>query len=143
MPTSTSTSASRLPVPPTAGLAPPPVGEGAERPRASETALKVALAGISNMSAACVTNPADLVKVRQQLRSRVDIGGANFAAIVTQMVRTEVRDSWWSWAALIEQGVLSLWKGLSASLLREGSYSALVRRSRRAVGADRPALRHL
>ena len=95
------------------------------------------------MSAACVTNPADLVKVRQQLRSRVDIGGANFAAIVTQMVRTEVRDSWWSWAALIEQGVLSLWKGLSASLLREGSYSALVRRSRRAVGADRPALRHL
>jgi hypothetical protein len=25
------------------------------------------------------------------------------------------------------QGVLSLWKGLSASLLREGSYSALVR----------------
>eukprot|EP00122_Pirum_gemmata_P002943 Pgem_evm1s2656 len=36
----------------------------------SEIASKLLLAGISNMSAACVTNPIDVVKVRMQLEGQ-------------------------------------------------------------------------
>ncbi|GAA6003555.1 hypothetical protein JCM10207_000387 [Rhodosporidiobolus poonsookiae] len=79
---------------------------------------KIALAGMSNMTAAFFTNPADLVKVRQQLQLKsVDKSGKEtrrstnaFRTLVT-MVRTE--------------GPTSVYKGLSGSLLREGSYSGI------------------
>ena len=95
---SASSASSRLPVPPVAGLAPPPLGEGAERPRASETALKVALAGVSNCAAACVTNPADLVKVRPNCLSRRRLkgrAGQATAAVAGGRGRGQLRGDRW------------------------------------------------
>ncbi|GAA93795.1 uncharacterized protein L969DRAFT_92285 [Mixia osmundae IAM 14324] len=60
------------------------------------------------MGAACVTNPSDLLKVRQQLSTSTS---ESFVTVAARMFRTE--------------GFLSFYKGLSASLLREASYGAI------------------
>ncbi|GAA5974887.1 hypothetical protein JCM11641_008412 [Rhodosporidiobolus odoratus] len=80
---------------------------------------KIALAGMSNMTAALVTNPADLVKVRQQLQlksiskktGKQTVRSTNAFRTAVEMVRNE--------------GLRSVYKGLSGSLLREGSYSGI------------------
>ncbi|BGP37543.1 hypothetical protein JCM10450v2_001458 [Rhodotorula kratochvilovae] len=80
---------------------------------------KIGLAGASNMTAAMVTNPADLIKVRQQLERRLPTSDPTFPRprttnalrTLTSMVRAE--------------GLGSIYKGLSGSLLRESSYSGI------------------
>ncbi|BEJ15536.1 hypothetical protein CspHIS471_0501410 [Cutaneotrichosporon sp. HIS471] len=79
---------------------------------AQEVGLKMLLAGVSNSTSACVTNPADLVKVRQQLFVNQGSGfSPGFFHTLVGMVRQE--------------GVFSLWNGVSASILREMSYSGI------------------
>lgn len=68
-----------------------------------------ASAGLGNAISAACTNPADIVKVRQQLL--VDKSRANFVGIATEMVRKE--------------GIKSLWNGVTASCLRELTYSTV------------------
>ncbi|KAJ3150547.1 hypothetical protein HDU89_002953 [Geranomyces variabilis] len=96
--------------PAVAGLQPAP-------PLAQHSLLpKIVLAGCSNMIAACFTNPFDLVKVRQQLSHTTATSTAtsrspNSYTTLINLVRTE--------------GLRSVYKGLSASLLREGTYSGI------------------
>lgn len=64
--------------------------------------------GISNAISATVTNPADLVKVRQQLYVKQGSGlSPGFVSTLVGMVKNE--------------GFLSLYNGVSASILREMS----------------------
>lgn len=64
--------------------------------------------GVSNAISATVTNPADLVKVRQQLYVNKSGGmSPGFIATLVGMVRNE--------------GFFSLYNGVSASILREMS----------------------
>ncbi|KAJ3145563.1 hypothetical protein HDU86_000872 [Geranomyces michiganensis] len=88
---------------------PPPAGQHSLLP-------KIALAGLSNMIAACFTNPFDLVKVRQQLSH------------TTALSATTTRSPSW-YTTLVNlvrsEGPRSVYKGLSASLLREGTYSGI------------------
>ncbi|KAI5481381.1 hypothetical protein MNV49_005003 [Pseudohyphozyma bogoriensis] len=105
-------------------LAPAPIDPGSaqslHKPAlnpTSEVLLKMALGGASNMTAACFTNPFDLVKVRQQMEKTQKVEGktvarsTNWVTTLRQMV--------------VAEGPRSLWKGLSASVLREGSYSGI------------------
>ncbi|KAH9915696.1 mitochondrial carrier [Fomitopsis serialis] len=78
----------------------------------SQYVLKFAGAAISNMAASAATNPLDIVKVRQQLRTQTPGARTNaFWTVGVEMARTE--------------GVLSLMKGFSASMLRELVYSGM------------------
>ncbi|KAH9832315.1 mitochondrial carrier [Rhodofomes roseus] len=78
----------------------------------SQYALKFAGAALSNMAASAATNPLDIVKVRQQLRTQLPGARSNaFWTVGVEMARTE--------------GVLSLMKGFSASMLRELAYSGM------------------
>ncbi|BGP18780.1 hypothetical protein JCM10213v2_006860 [Rhodosporidiobolus nylandii] len=102
-----------------------PASNGEERVAASGDGVdvqlllhKIALAGISNMTASCLSNPMDLIKVRQQLqRKSVTKHGqetrrsTNALRTLVTMVRTE--------------GPTSIYKGLSGSMLREASYSGI------------------
>lgn len=72
-------------------------------------AATFASAGLGNAISAAFTNPADIVKVRQQLL--VDKSRANFVGITRDMIRKE--------------GVRSLWNGVTASCLRELTYSTV------------------
>lgn len=72
-------------------------------------AATFASAGLGNAISACCTNPADIIKVRQQLL--VDKTRANFFSIAQNMVRTE--------------GVKSFWNGVTASCFRELTYSTV------------------
>ncbi|SCZ92218.1 BZ3500_MvSof-1268-A1-R1_Chr5-2g07716 [Microbotryum saponariae] len=107
--------ADHLAPPPIAPVSTPKAGAGAsEASHLSMLAQKVVLAGVSNMAslsqaASLVTNPFDLVKVRQQLQP--DRTTTNWATTMRTMFKTE--------------GPLSLYKGLSASMLREMTYSGL------------------
>ncbi|EPT04449.1 hypothetical protein FOMPIDRAFT_1034659 [Fomitopsis schrenkii] len=78
----------------------------------SQYALKFVFAAVSNMAASAATNPLDIVKVRQQLRTQLPGARSNaFWTVGVEMARTE--------------GVLSLMKGFSASMLRELAYSGM------------------
>lgn len=68
-----------------------------------------ASAGLGNAISAACTNPADIIKVRQQLL--VDKTRANFVGITSDMIRKE--------------GLRSLWNGVTASCLRELTYSTV------------------
>ncbi|GAC95669.1 hypothetical protein PHSY_003245 [Pseudozyma hubeiensis SY62] len=72
-------------------------------------AATFASAGLGNAISAACTNPADIVKVRQQLL--VDKTRANFIGITSDMIRKE--------------GLRSLWNGVTASCLRELTYSTV------------------
>lgn len=75
---------------------------------AQELGLKCLLAGVSNSVSASITNPADLVKVRQQLYIKQGSGlSPGFFATLVGMIRSE--------------GFLSIYNGVSASILREMS----------------------
>lgn len=67
-----------------------------------------ASAGLGNALSAICTNPADIVKVRQQLLLDKR---SNFISITSDMVRKE--------------GLKSLWNGVTASCLRELTYSTV------------------
>jgi hypothetical protein len=81
---------------------------------------KIILAGCSNMSAACITNPVDVLKVRMQLDFESSSSALNskpdrtYADIVSGTQRI-----------LKHEGIRGFYKGLNASLMREGSYSAI------------------
>eukprot|EP00470_Lotharella_oceanica_P000962 CAMPEP_0170170152 /NCGR_PEP_ID=MMETSP0040_2-20121228/3117_1 /TAXON_ID=641309 /ORGANISM="Lotharella oceanica, Strain CCMP622" /LENGTH=236 /DNA_ID=CAMNT_0010409355 /DNA_START=84 /DNA_END=794 /DNA_ORIENTATION=+ len=77
--------------------------------------MKMALAGAANMSAAAITNPIDVIKVRMQLEGELSSAkGRRFPGFLPT-------------AGIIVQreGILGLYKGLAASLMREGSYSSI------------------
>lgn len=83
---------------------------------AQPTTLSLALAGIANCTAALVTNPLDVVKVRMQVdtHARASGGGGgppSMRATIAFILRSE--------------GVRGLYRGLAPSLLREASYSSL------------------
>lgn len=78
----------------------------------SQYVLKFVGAAISNMAASAVSNPLDIIKVRQQLQTQIPGARSNtFWFVGIEMGRTE--------------GVLSLMNGFSASMLRELVYSGL------------------
>lgn len=72
-------------------------------------AATFASAGLGNAISAACTNPADIVKVRQQLL--VDKSRANFVGVAGEMIRKE--------------GIKALWNGVTASCLRELTYSTV------------------
>ncbi|GAA5895126.1 uncharacterized protein JCM6883_002327 [Sporobolomyces salmoneus] len=79
---------------------------------------KIVLAGLSNMAASLVTNPFDLIKVRQQLESKS----------ISKTGQTSTKSTFWfkTLTNMVKtEGIGSIYKGLSASMLREGSYSAI------------------
>ncbi|OBZ67198.1 Mitochondrial substrate carrier family protein ucpB [Grifola frondosa] len=83
-----------------------------ENPRTSQYVQKFVGAAISNMAASAVSNPLDIIKVRQQLRTQTPGARANaFWSVGIEMARTE--------------GILSLMNGFSASMWREVVYSGL------------------
>ncbi|KZT29837.1 mitochondrial carrier [Neolentinus lepideus HHB14362 ss-1] len=78
----------------------------------SQYGLKFAAAAVSNMTASGVSNPVDVIKVRQQLRTQTPGARGNaFWTVGHQMVRSE--------------GLKSLASGLPASMMREVVYSGL------------------
>ncbi|XP_013388976.1 mitochondrial substrate carrier family protein ucpB-like [Lingula anatina] len=85
-----------------------------------EQAWRFALAGTSNMCAAAVTNPIDVIKIRMQLDNELTKGGGSvFKDRYYQgFLKGGVR-------IVHDEGVRGLYKGLPASLMREGSYSTI------------------
>ncbi|ELR12925.1 mitochondrial carrier protein [Acanthamoeba castellanii str. Neff] len=84
----------------------------APSPPVEGTAVKFVLGGLSCCIAALFTNPIDVVKVRLQLRG--ELGGAaaqSKVGFLSHLLRTE--------------GLSAFYKGLSASLMREASYSTI------------------
>ncbi|KAI0210399.1 Mitochondrial substrate carrier family protein ucpB [Lamellibrachia satsuma] len=90
----------------------------------NETLWKFLLAGVSNMSAAAVTNPIDVIKTRLQLDNELVTTGDRKAlsAFQNRYYRGFFRGGL---RIVQEEGVRGLYKGLVASLLREGSYSTI------------------
>ncbi|KAJ8302296.1 hypothetical protein KUTeg_021283, partial [Tegillarca granosa] len=86
-----------------------------------EQLWRFALAGTSNMTAASVTNPIDVIKVRMQLENEL----AKQKGI--EHLRSRYYDGFVKGAARIvaDEGILGLYKGLLPSLMREGSYSTI------------------
>eukprot|EP00004_Rigifila_ramosa_P016336 TRINITY_DN3869_c0_g1_i1.p1 TRINITY_DN3869_c0_g1~~TRINITY_DN3869_c0_g1_i1.p1 ORF type:complete len:301 (-),score=49.99 TRINITY_DN3869_c0_g1_i1:29-931(-) len=83
----------------------------------SSEATRFAIGGVSCMTAACVTNPIDVIKTRLQLQG----AGARLVAEQRQykgFLRGMI-------AIVRAEGVGGLYRGLSPSLLREGSYSTI------------------
>ncbi|CEQ39223.1 SPOSA6832_00734 [Sporobolomyces salmonicolor] len=76
---------------------------------------KIVLAGMSNMTAALFTNPFDLIKVRQQLQLKTLTSSGQTSTKSTNWFRTLVN-------MVRAEGIGSVYKGLSASMLREASY---------------------
>lgn len=72
--------------------------------------MRIPLAGVSNMISSAITNPVDVIKVRQQLRTSSSQPGT-FWAIGAQMIRKE--------------GPLSLTRGMIAGVMRESIYGTI------------------
>ncbi|KAJ7547436.1 hypothetical protein O6H91_08G085800 [Diphasiastrum complanatum] len=90
------------------------------------------LAGISNMCAAAITNPVNVVKVRMQLDGALfSPQNQNYPGLIRGIIRVAK-----------EENVLSLWKGTGAALLREASYSSIRMGAyeplKKALGGDNP-----
>ncbi|BGP68040.1 hypothetical protein NBRC10513v2_001367 [Rhodotorula toruloides] len=87
---------------------------------------KIVLAGLSNQlrgggveqTAALFTNPADLIKVRQQLELKSLSQSGSSTTRSTNALRTLVK-------MVRAEGIMSIYKGLSGSLLREAFYSGI------------------
>lgn len=78
----------------------------------AQNVLIFTAAALGNMWASAVTNPLDIIKVRQQLRTQAPGAKASaFWSVGLQMARSE--------------GVMSLMNGLTASMLREVTYSGI------------------
>ncbi|GLD97364.1 hypothetical protein PINS_up006048 [Pythium insidiosum] len=91
----------------------------------SDIGTKIVLGGVANMTAASLTNPIDVVKTRLQLQTLArplsvsGVGTAPTAYARYNGFRHGLRLIW------LEEGLVGWYKGIQASLLREGSYSAL------------------
>ena len=70
--------------------------------------------GLSSAGAACCTHPLDLIKVHLQTATAVTTGGQQNLNIINQTVKIVRGD-----------GILALYNGLSASLLRQLTYSTV------------------
>ncbi|KAI0081282.1 mitochondrial carrier [Panus rudis PR-1116 ss-1] len=89
-----------------------PLEEKVSTAKNPQYGLKLVGAAFSNMFASGVSNPLDIIKVRQQLRTQTPGAKANaFWVVGVEMARTE--------------GVRSLMGGFTASMLREIVYSGL------------------
>lgn len=75
--------------------------------------LQIGLAGMSNALAAAVTNPIDVTKIRLQMHGEGAAGTASLGVVKTfyRIVQAE--------------GIAGLYRGISASLVREMSYSGI------------------
>lgn len=86
------------------------VDQKGRTPTNREYAMKFVTAAMSNMAASGVSNPLDVIKVRQQLRTQVPGSRKNaFWAVGMDMIRKE--------------GLISMGSGFSASMAREVVYS--------------------
>ncbi|TMW60233.1 hypothetical protein Poli38472_000275 [Pythium oligandrum] len=83
---------------------------------------KIALGGVANMTAASITNPIDVIKVRLQLQS---LATAQPNAVAAQAETGYLGFSHGLKTILREEGAMGLAKGMQATLIREGSYGAL------------------
>ena len=84
----------------------------------NETTSKFVFGGFSCMAAACVTNPIDVIKTRLQLQGELAKRG----------LVTELKYKGFSRGIVTlfqEEGLRGLYKGITPSLLREGSYSTI------------------
>ncbi|KAJ0399689.1 hypothetical protein P43SY_003694 [Pythium insidiosum] len=91
---------------------------------ANDVGTKIALGGVANMTAASLTNPIDVVKIRLQLQTLAPPASASASSVSAPCTRYHgfrhgLRTIW------LEEGLIGWYKGIQASLLREGSYSAL------------------
>lgn len=93
------------------------VGSGSGSHLPDTLPLRLALAGVSNCCAATITNPLDVLKVRMQVDAH-RVGGIVDRGDAAGLRRTLA-------SMLRDEGVLSLYRGLAPSLLREASYSSL------------------
>ncbi len=94
-----------------------------------------ASAGLGNAISAATTNPFDVIKVRQQLllnRSGSSAKSSNAAAAASTAAGVEppakpIKANFWSLGREMarREGVLALWSGVTASCLRELSYSTV------------------
>ena len=75
---------------------------------------QLVLAGASNMTAAACTNPIDVVKCRMQIDGQGELTARRFTS-TAHCFRVLVS----------QEGAASLYRGVVASLIREGSYSAI------------------
>lgn len=73
---------------------------------ATKRVAKWYMGGVASMGAACVTHPLDLLKVHLQTQQEARIGMAQMAVRVIK-----------------NEGFLALYNGLSASMVRQGTYS--------------------
>jgi len=95
-------------------------GASAARPAALQTFRvpfvyeKFLYGGLACMAAACVTNPIDVVKVRLQLQGELQSRTTSRSGLIQVIIRV-----------VKHEGIDGLYKGLIASLMREGSYSTL------------------
>lgn len=81
---------------------------------------KFLFGGIACMSAACVTNPIDVIKTRLQLQGELSKKG--------HLQPSELKYKGFSRGILTifhEEGLRGLYSGITPSLLREGSYSTI------------------
>ncbi|XP_033746008.1 mitochondrial substrate carrier family protein ucpB-like [Pecten maximus] len=87
----------------------------------NEQLWRFVLAGISNMSAATITNPVDVIKIRMQLENEL----ASQKGI--EILRNRYYDGFIKGGVRIvsDEGVRGLYKGVVPSLMREGSYSTI------------------
>lgn len=97
----------------------PPLPAAQAHSQTYVTAATFFSAGMGNVLSAVCTNPADVIKVRQQLlKSRGR--GPSFLAVAAGMVRGDAAAG-----GAGRGGVLSLWSGVTASCLREATYSTI------------------
>jgi len=81
---------------------------------AALAAEQVVLAGVSNAVAATATNPIDVAKVRLQMQGEGTRAAGNLRGVSHALATIASRE-----------GLSGLYRGLSASLVRELSYSGL------------------
>lgn len=103
----------------------------------AKSATLVGLAGTSNATAAFVTNPVDVLKVRMQMDGEGQSSAEHSASRRYKGILHTGR------AVLRDEGFLSFYRGLGASLCREMSYSGirmgLYEPTKEALGATDPA----
>eukprot|EP00002_Diphylleia_rotans_P032890 TRINITY_DN6944_c0_g1_i1.p1 TRINITY_DN6944_c0_g1~~TRINITY_DN6944_c0_g1_i1.p1 ORF type:complete len:290 (-),score=48.79 TRINITY_DN6944_c0_g1_i1:220-1011(-) len=75
---------------------------------------QLAAGGIACMIGSAILNPMDVIKVRLQTQGQLSMGGKTYTGFM-DCARTIVR----------QEGALALGKGMSASMLREATYSSL------------------
>ncbi|KAF0685266.1 Aste57867_22810 [Aphanomyces stellatus] len=76
--------------------------------------LKLGLAGCANASAAFITNPIDVLKIRMQLEGECHIQPRRYAGFIQG-----------SKTIMAAEGVRGFYKGVAASVLRDGFYSGI------------------